>query len=203
MAKERIITQEQFDELLDWLDPDRDKAGIEYETIRQSLIRIFIWRGFGEADELADETIDRATLNILKVKPTYVGDPAPYFYSVANNLALERGRQKKLRVPLEEVSNKLGGADAPATAEQEDDFEAEFECLSLCMQQLEPDKRELILAYYQEEKQAKINRRKQLALREQLDLNALRVRVHRIRIRLEKCIENCLRQTSRRHKGTP
>jgi RNA polymerase sigma factor (sigma-70 family) len=192
MTKERIITQEQFDELLAWLDPDRAQAGVRYETIRHSLIRIFTWRGMAEAEDMADEVFNRVAHNIFKVRPVYVGDPALYFYSVGNNLIMEQWRKQASHAPLTEADGHTS-LPAPSTQEEEAvDYEREYDCLSLCLQQLEPDKRELILAYYEKEKQAKIDYRKELAQRENVDLNALRVRVHRIRGRLEKCIDRCL-----------
>ena len=59
MKKGWVLTQELFDTLLDWLDPDRERAGHRYETIRLRLIKIFTSRGCPEAEELADETINR------------------------------------------------------------------------------------------------------------------------------------------------
>ena len=191
MSKERIITGDQFNELLAWLDSDRDEAGHKYETIRRSLIRIFLWRGFDEAEEMSDETINRVTQKVTKIRPTFVGDPASYFYRVANLLMMEWGRRKKSHVPLEEASKELSHLE-----DQSDDSsgvrDREYECLTRCMAELEPDARSLILAYYQENKLAKIEHRKVLADRMQIRLNALRVRVCRIRNRLEKCIDDCL-----------
>lgn len=192
MSKERIITQEQFDELLAWLDPDRARAGARYEAIRHSLIRIFTWRGFAEAEDMADEVINRVAHNVFKVSPGYVGDPALYFYSVGNNLMMEQWRRKTLHVPLTKADGQMSPSDPPTREEEAGDDEREYECLSLCVQQLEPDKRALILAYYEKEKQAKIDHRKVLAQQENVDLNALRVRVYRIRARLERCIQRCL-----------
>ena len=34
------ITREEFDDLLDWLDSDRETAGMKYEQIRQDLMAI-------------------------------------------------------------------------------------------------------------------------------------------------------------------
>lgn len=195
MSKERLITKEQFDELLSWLDSDRARAGVKYETIRHSLIRIFTWRGIAEAEDMADEVINRVTHNVFKVRPDYVGDPALYFYSVGNNLVMEQWRKKTLHVPLTEADGQLSPPDPSTQEEQVDDYEREHECLSLCIQQLEPEKRALILAYYEKEKQAKIDHRKVLAEQEKIDLNALRVRVHRIRAQLEKCIRHCLNRS--------
>jgi hypothetical protein len=52
--------------------------------------------------------------------------------------------------------------------------------------------REIILSYYQDERRAKIDRRKRLAEQLKISLDALRIRAHRIRKGLEKCIASCL-----------
>src|SRR5262245_20706480 len=39
------INQEQFEQLLNWLDPYCDKAGLKYESIRKRLIKIFVCNG--------------------------------------------------------------------------------------------------------------------------------------------------------------
>ena len=68
--------EENFDALLSWLDPDRNRAGNKYEEIRQSLIKIFSWRGFKDAEDLTDETISRVTAKVLEVSRDFRGDPA-------------------------------------------------------------------------------------------------------------------------------
>jgi len=55
------LTQEAFDRLLQWLDQDRDEAGLKYESIRSKLIRIFKRYGWTTAEDLADESINRVT----------------------------------------------------------------------------------------------------------------------------------------------
>src|SRR6185369_1378845 len=64
------------------------------------------------------------------------------------------------------------------------------ECLQACLPKLSPDNRKLILAYYAKEKQAKIDNRSELA--RQLPVETLRVKVYRIRVSLQECIERCL-----------
>src|ERR1700759_1242376 len=53
------LTREGFDRLLDCLDPDREKAGQQYEIIRSKLIHYFDWRDCPFPEEHADETINR------------------------------------------------------------------------------------------------------------------------------------------------
>ena len=183
MNKEWVLTQEAFDQLLVWLDPNRDQAGKKYEDIRLRLIKIFTCRGCAEADNLADETINRVTSKVQTLVADYTGDPALYFYGVAHRVHLEYCRRK----PTPVVS-------PPPPVEHSDEIEQEYDCLEQCMQRLKPDNRELVLQYYQEEKQAKINNRKRLAEQLGIALNALRIRAHRIRATLQQCVQSCLEQ---------
>src|SRR5689334_18556794 len=61
MNKDWVLSQEAFDALLDWLDSDREQAGIKYEDIRGRLVMMFAARGCVDAEDLADETINRVT----------------------------------------------------------------------------------------------------------------------------------------------
>jgi RNA polymerase sigma factor (sigma-70 family) len=184
MNKEWVLTQESFDKLLAWLDPNRDQAGKRYEEIRRRLIKIFSCRGCPEADNLADETINRVTQKVRTLAEDYTGDPALYFYGVARKVHLEYLRRKPAPALL------------PLPPESADEIEREYDCLERCMQQLTPDNRELVLQYYQEEKRAKIDHRKQLAEQLGVALNALRIRAYRIRATLQQCVQRCLEQSA-------
>ena len=39
------LTEQSFYALLDFLDPDRARAAVHYETVRAKLTRLFEWRG--------------------------------------------------------------------------------------------------------------------------------------------------------------
>ena len=71
MKKEWVLTKEAFDALLEWLDPNRDIAAQKYETIRTRLIKIFSCRGCLEAEDLADETINRVTNKLPEICETF------------------------------------------------------------------------------------------------------------------------------------
>jgi DNA-directed RNA polymerase specialized sigma24 family protein len=60
------------------------------------------------------------------------------------------------------------------------------------MERLTLANRDMVLRYYQENKQAKIDHRKKLAEEMGIAVNALRIRAHRIRVSLEQCIDECL-----------
>lgn len=195
MVKQRGLTKEGFEELLLWLDPDRDRAGRRYEEIRRSLIRIFTWRGYGDAEDLADETFNRAAEKAHTVKEGYMGDPVAYFYGIANRLIKERQREAASREQLEEA--KLQSA-PPDEGREEEGVKAEriSECLRRCLQELSPKQRDIFLRYHLGETPDQISRRKELAARLGIAHGALRVRVHRIRALLEDCIERCLEEAT-------
>ena len=118
---------------------------------------------------------------------TYLGDPAPYFVAVAHNLYLEYVSKRSRR---SEMPDELPQPPAP-----DPDEEQEYECLDLCMQRLTPANRSLMLEYYRETRQAKIDNRKRLAEELGIGVNAVRIRAHRIRVDLQRCIDKCLSAT--------
>ena len=181
MKKNWALSQESFDALLEWLAPDREQAGQKYEEIRQRLIRIFTARGCYEPEDLADETINRAANKAGSISEDYVGDPALYFYAVANNIHLEYLRRKPAPTP-------------PIKLDESNNTEEEFRCLEQCLSHLTSENRDLVVRYYQDEKKAKINQRKILARDLGIGPNALRIRACRIRASLQKCVEKCLGQ---------
>src|SRR2546421_3238732 len=193
MKKEWVLTQEAFDELLRWLDADRDHAGSKYETIRLRLIKIFTCRGCSDAEELADETINRVVARLSDIAIDYHGDPALYFYAVSQKIHLEYLRKFKARqaeVPVEAAADQSASSVTCCT----DDIERDYECLEHCLEKLPTNNRDLVLEYYQEEKQAKIEHHKRLAEEMGIAVNALRIRAHRIRRTLEACVHGCLEQ---------
>ena len=177
------LTKENFELLLSWLDPDADRAARKYEKIRHGLIRMFTSRGCADAESLADETIDRVALKLPGIKTRYESDPVRYLYGIANRVYQECLRREKLP----------GLPPPPASDEGAEEAERLSECLSECLERLSPANRDLILHYYEAEKQAKINARSELAAMLGVPANALRLRVHRIRSALHKCMEECVR----------
>jgi len=175
------LSSESFEALLQWLNKDREEAGRRYEEIRRKLIRIFACRGCAESDLLADETINRVAGKVEELARHYEGDPALYFYGVANKIHLEQLKKVKPPPPAWETADL-------------DDYEAEFDCLDRCMEKLPRDSRELVLKYYDHEESGKIQRRRMLADSLNIGLNALRIRAHRIRLALHECIIGCLEQ---------
>jgi len=191
MKKDWVLTQDGFDALLGWLDADRDRAASKYESIRLRLIKIFICNGCGDAEELADETINRAITRVDEIAVSYEGDPLLYFIRISQLVRQEYSRKYKARqadIPVEDAADQ---ASAPAGMLE---VESEYECLERCLEHLPELNRKLVLEYYQHEKKAKIDHRKRLAMELGIAVNALRIRAHRIRVTLEECVHDCVRR---------
>lgn len=182
MARDGSISQESFDALLDWLDPNRELAGIKYEVIRGGLIKLYISRGCHDAEDLADLTINRVVIKLPEIRSAYVGEPTRYFYGVARNVVLESRRRKEVSLgmfPLVEVREEIFTG-------------PEHQCLDNCLSLLTPEQRDLMLDYYLNQKRLKIDHHIRLAKERGISVAALRVRAHRIRANLEKCVQQCV-----------
>ena len=182
MRKKWVLSKEQFDALLKWLDAeDRDKAGAEYEKIQHCLIRFFIARGAADAEDLADETINRVTNKVEELKD-FKGDRLRYFYGVAHMVWKEYLRRPQPPEPPPPPD--------PGQTEQE------YRCLEECIQRLSPDDRELLLQYYYPQEGCTLTEQRKL-LAEKLGIapNALRIRAFRIRERLQKCVKKCVERS--------
>lgn len=173
--------------LLEWLDPDRERAGYRYEEIRRKLMKIFTLRGCPNAEDLADVTIDRVIRKISEISHSYSGDPALFFYGVAQHVYSEHLKQKS--IPASPISD---------VAEASNRIDVHFECLDRCLEHLSPASRDLITLYYQEEKgRNKVDARKRLAHELGISVNVLRIRIHRIRNALMECMMQCMKEPNR------
>jgi DNA-directed RNA polymerase specialized sigma24 family protein len=181
MSKRKPPSQEAFEKLLAWLDPDRDKAAEKYHKIYLRLVRIFAARGCAEAEDLADETVNVVAFRIDWLIENYVGDPALYFYGVARHIHQEWLKSKRPQ---------------PAPPQPPDKRETEHRCACLekCLKKVtDPEEAEIVVRYHEGEGQARIANRKRIAEELGISLNALRIRICHIQARLRPCIEDCMR----------
>jgi DNA-directed RNA polymerase specialized sigma24 family protein len=188
--KNWTLTTAVFEKLLERLDPDRERAGVAYERIRQKLFKFFQWRGCPFPEEYTDRTIDRVARRIDEGSILHIEDLYLYFHGVALNVLREQRREAET-VPLS------GDAlSAPATAREVEwerqEREWRLECLEECLRQIAPESRRLVILYHQGFRRAKIDARQQLAEELQIPLNALRIRMYRIRASLAKSVTSCL-----------
>ena len=179
MSKREPPSQEAFEKLLAWLDSDRDKAVEKYQRIYIRMIKIFAAKGCWVAEDLADETVNVVAGQIDKLRETYRGDPALYFYGVAKKIYQEW--VKTLKPP-------------PTPPPPPDNREIEYlcHCLQECLKKLAtPEEQKMVLRYYEGEGQERIENRKQIAKELEISLNALRIRVCHLQKRLRPCVKEC------------
>lgn len=187
-----VIEPEQFEELLDWLDTDREGAGMKYNVIHSGLIRIFVSKGLNNAEDLADEVVNRVIARLPDIRENYNGEPARYFHGVARNIILETYRRKEIAIEVTAVTEFVDPI-----------IGIERECLDSCLRVLTPEKRDLVLDYYLYEGHDKVEHHKSMARKLGITEGALRGRVHQIKSGLEKCVKQCIdrKRNKTGHKG--
>lgn len=183
-----VLTPESFDGLLLWLDHDRERAGERYESIRSGLIKRFQQLGCSEAEELANETLDRVAKKLPTIVARYVGEREPYFFSIAYYVYREHLRKP---VVMSLASIDFPHPNLPSAQEVFEKELLDF-CLTHCIEKLHPNSREMIRDYYRGEKRDKIRSRQRLAERLGIKLANLRLRAQRVRTDLKKCILDCM-----------
>lgn len=180
------LTQQAFDKLLDRFSPDRDEAGKQYQIMRSKLVRSFEFRLVDSAEDRADDTINRVARRIDEGK--HIDNLTAYMYRTAYLVYLEARKEPDHF----EIDFETAPALVSEPTFEDGQQEQRQRCFDDCLNNLTTEHRELILRYYEETGRAKIERRKKLADKLSIPLNALRIRAHRIRMALEKCIAECL-----------
>jgi RNA polymerase sigma factor (sigma-70 family) len=191
------MTAEAFRALLAQLDADLDRAGEKYALLRQKLAKFFERRGCHTPAEMADETINRVARRLAEGKEILAGEPARYFYGVARNVLREyRESRARQSWSLDDISQAEHPCHDPvevlARAELRDLYERRLEKLETCLAQLPPAHRDLLLRYYCGEQRDRIDGRRELAARLGITVNALKIRVLRLRKTLAHRINDLL-----------
>jgi DNA-directed RNA polymerase specialized sigma24 family protein len=180
------LTGETLQHLLQRLHADPEHAARAYESLRVRLIAFFDWRGLAWPETAADETLDRVARRLLEGEE--VVQVEAYAHGVARLIALERLRRQQRE--QQALSLRAGGAPADGVSGQPD--EERVACLSRCLGELPPDGRALILDYYEGAGVQHLEGRKRLAQRLGLTYTTLKTRAHRLRVRLEACLRDCM-----------
>ena len=184
-----------FHALLEWLDPDPERAGRAYENLRTRLLRLYEWRGADLADELVDETLDRVARRLAEGEEVRTTEPIRYVYGVARRVFHELvRREQRRRRALEKDPWPLP---PPSTEAEKTELESRLKCLREGLEGLTAKARTMILTYYQGDKGEKIANRKRLAKELKIPINALRIRAYRVRSRLEAAVRECLDSTEK------
>jgi len=183
------LTAEGLEKLLQRLDENPSQAAEKYEELRRRLIKFYVWRGCADAnaDELADETINRVAAKLadsIEIESLYA-----FSCEISRYVWLEFSRNRKEDAYGDKMPEKTV---QPEIAKEPDE---RLKCLEKCLAEITTDKkeRELLIGYYQHsEGEKQKSARKTLSEKFGLKMNALKVRVCRLRFKLEKCIRDCV-----------
>lgn len=186
-SEPRDMSRDSLERLLALLDPDPAKAARHYQLLRKKLTRLFEWRGARFPEDLADETVSRVARKLDEGVEIRSEDPYRYFCGVAHLVFKEVLRERKRERQLVDPGNW-----APVQAPDEEPDDERMAVLQQCLDRLPEGNRHLILAYHEGERRERIENRRLLADELDIPLNALRIRVHRIRAKLERCVEKRL-----------
>jgi RNA polymerase sigma factor (sigma-70 family) len=181
---------------MEWLGKDRETAALKYESIRHDLIRYFGRSVGADAEELADETINRVIEKLPQIIGSYTGDPKYLFFRYAQLMRLEHIRKlARRKLPREDDYRTTGDLPDPRTfAKAKAEAEAgeqDGACLIECLRKMRPEERRIFLLYYQEGNRLQLDWRRGLAAEAGISLNALRLQIHRQKERLYACIVAC------------
>lgn len=182
--------------LLNAFDSDPDEAGKKYAQLRERLNRFFEWNGVEEADELADEALDRLARRIANTTSDAdaINNPTQFVGGIARLLVRENWRKRQR---TERTFATLGRTVADGSEDTEEN-EERTACLDTCLKELSAENRSLICRYYGADGLTLIESRKKLADELAMSLNALRNRAMRLRIELEARVRTRMSNRSAR-----
>ena len=190
----RASTQfgEGFHQLLRLLDADDDRAAAAFVEVRRKLTKFFEWRGCVDAEYCADIALERVARRLAE-GATVTSTPYAFIQGVAINVAREQFRQSERRHETLDEDVAAPVQSDPITRIDERKAEnARRSCLAGCVRQLPTEQRRALLRYHAGEARSRIAARRELAATLGIPLQALRLRMFRIREGLERCILDCI-----------
>lgn len=181
------VDKENFEALLDRLSKDRAEAGVKFEHIRSGLNRFFRLKGCHDTETLADETMNRVINRFDALNWDTSSSPSAIFYGFARNVFLEYIRSARSRTIQfdDEIEQELYGSNQFTE-------DPALDCLRNCLGSLKDWDGDLIVAYYRQSGQPKVDARRRLAEHNELSVGALQTKIHRIKALLRPCVEKCV-----------
>jgi RNA polymerase sigma factor (sigma-70 family) len=185
------LTASRFEGLLQRLHPDRERAAEKYEFLRWQLMKFFQWNGCAPGEELVDETFDRVAVILEERQVDEVGS---FAWGVARNIKREAQRRavKVVRIPdlVEREHSGIRTEDPNTTIHEQIESERRLKCLYLCMQRMPEGSRQAFIVYHGECERSS-DTRKRLAADLGISSTTLKVRMNRLRQKLQECVKRC------------
>jgi DNA-directed RNA polymerase specialized sigma24 family protein len=160
-------------ELLAIFDADAQRAEEKYQELYRRLVRYFEWNQSEEPADLAQEALKRGFAKLHQGQKITIGDPAGYFFGIARNLIRESWKVR----PQEQLEDQ----EFPETPSSFQDLNSSEQKIFLkeCLEHLSNEELEMLLAYVDGDGE-------EWGYKAGLTPIALRIRIHRLRKRLEE-----------------
>ena len=164
-------------------------------------------RNRSTADDLADEPLTRIARTLEKDGAIAITPPVKYCHTVARCVLLEDGRREHKQFRLDEPTWRSVATTMSTRslepAKSIEIREQRLECLERRLQELSPERRALVIEYYRDARRQRIERRRDMAKRLGITMNALSIRVSRLRAALEVSVESCRKQEQQGIRAVP
>lgn len=187
------LTKEELDLLLSKLHSDRERAGEEYLLLEERLRIYFQIRGCSESEELAAETLRRTARKLaegeeIRVLPAYCRGIARFVWMEYWD------RYETGNLPLDELP--------PIPIHKVEGFEQKerLTILEKCLRELPESDAQIFVEYWIHDDELNSDARRKMAERLRITPTALRLRIFRIRARLQKSIRKCMGEKPKREK---
>jgi DNA-directed RNA polymerase specialized sigma24 family protein len=191
----RVLTKESFEYFLSCLDTDREHAAQRYLDLRDRLIYLFEGRQCDEPIVWADEVINRVVWRLQEGEK--IQQIEAYALGVARFALKEYFRHQQALISLPEISPQEAWQAAQQAEEltrQQHERERLYEAMRQCLLSLPAPLRELLLEYYSAQGREQTEHRRALAKQRGLTENALYLKIHRIREKLDATLRALLAQ---------
>lgn len=188
MRKDWVLTQQQFDDLLNWLSADREKAGEIYLSVSEGLTRYFRMKGCSDPPSLVDKTINLVARKISRINVSGSNKPITIFYGFAKNVYFEylaEARRAPVSVDPERLPDRRRSTGVAGS-------DPRFNCLDSCVNGLKERETHLVMAYFEKDRGEKVESRRELAQLLNISIGNLHVKIHRLKNTLRECLEDCL-----------
>lgn len=187
------------------LGDNEDKANHAYQLLRSKLVVYFECRKTTPAEDYADEVLHRIAERIAGGEN--VEDINRYAFGIARFVQLESYR-RRVHDPIENEDPDSGGReDGPIQSALRVKPKIELleidshdnllrECLRLCLAELDLEKRELLLAYYECDESTGQHKqhRKRLAAKYKKSAGALQKQICLLRQKVSNCTKACVQR---------
>lgn len=188
VSEKGIETLKNLEKLLEKFSSlNGSKPEVYYHRLYQKLEGFFRLKGLSRTDEAVDETMDRLS-NLFGEQHESIEDIYRLAYKIAGYVYLEFRRADKKERDAVETFRQIQDVSKPEFEQEEIDL---IDLQRKCLNRLNEDERRLLRDYYEEGTgKSKDERRSQLAKELNITKSSLRVKILRLRQKVEGLMES-------------